>query len=204
MSEPDTIKAIVFDVGRVLIDFSYDDFFDWLTSRGAEIRDVADFVERTELLAYEHGRISDHAFLDNLNRLLQQPADKEVLVAHWLDLFTPVDEMLQLAGQLQANYGIYLLSNTSALHWQHVVPRFRLEAISHGLLASYEIGAMKPDPAIFRAAEQHFELTPQTTVFIDDIAENADGARRCGWQGIHHKNSQDTRQQLLKLGVILE
>jgi len=200
----ENITAIVFDVGRVLIDFSYDDFFAWLRTQGAEFNGVADFVEKTGLLAYEHGHVNDDHFLARLSSLLNKPVDQATLINKWLDLFEPIDEMLQLAQGLKTRYGVYLLSNTSALHWQHIVPRFQLNAISHGLLASFEVGAMKPDPAIFRAAEQQFELTAKTTVFIDDIVDNAEGAIRCGWQGIHHKNSPDTRRQLQELGVILE
>lgn len=200
----DGITDIVFDVGRVLVDFSYDDFFAWLATRGARFDGVAGFVEKTGLLAYEQGRLTDDQFLARLNGLLNNPVDQPTLIGRWLDLFEPIEDMLQLAGQLKAHYGVYLLSNTSALHWQHIVPRFRLDAICHDLLASFEVGAMKPDPAIFRAAEQRFGLKAESTVFIDDIATNAEGARQCGWRGIHHRNSQTTRRQLQALGVILD
>lgn len=203
MSADSDIRAIVFDVGRVLIDFSYDDFFAWLAQRGADLKGVDDFVQRTDLHAYEHGWIDDDRFLAGLTRLLVRPVDRQQLLAQWLDLFDPIDDMLQLATQLKARYRVYMLSNTSALHWQHIVPHYQLESCCHGLLASYEVGAMKPDPAIFRAAEQKFELKPKTTVFIDDIADNVRGAEACDWQGIHHKNSRDTRRQLQQLGVIL-
>lgn len=198
------VSAIVFDVGRVLIDFSYDDLFDWLEIQGAKLNGVNDFIDKTDLLAYEHGHVTNEYFLGKLNSLLPKPIDDAILINKWLDLFEPIDNMLQLAQQLKTHHRVYLLSNTSALHWQHIVPRFRLDTVSHGQLASFEIGAMKPDPAIFCAAEQQFELNTQSTVFIDDIVDNTEGAIRCGWQGIHHKNSLDTRQQLQQLGVILE
>ena len=203
LKTPQTITDIVFDVGRVLIDFSYDDFFAWLMSQGADITGVDDFVYKTELHAYERGEITDAQFLARLNALLHKPITSSELITNWLDLFTPIDDMLQLAQQLKTKYGVYLLSNTSALHWQHIVPLYQLDEISHGLLASFEVGAMKPEPAIFRAAEQKFDLNAKTTVFIDDIQDNSDGAIKYGWQAIHHKNSRDTHQQLRKLGVIL-
>lgn len=70
--------------------------------------------------------------------------------------------------------------------------------------SSLEAGAMKPDPAIFPAAERQFELDAKTMVFIDDIARNAEGASQCGWQGMHHTNSQAAREQSRRLGVILK
>ena len=204
MNTQQDITAIVFDVGRVLIDVRYDAFFDWLAGQGAELKGVDDFVARTDLLAYEHGHIDDDSFLANLNRLFREPIDEQQLVKQWQGLFEPVEDMLQLARRLKARYGVYLLSNTGALHWQYIVPRFGLDQYCHGLLASYEVGAMKPATAIFHAAEQRFELSAQGTVFIDDIADNVEGARRCGWQGIHHTNPAATLRQLRQLGVILE
>ena len=203
MKQEEKISAILFDVGRVLIDFSYAEFFSWLSAHGAQLKGVEDFVNKTDLHAYEKGHIDDDTFLANLNQLLTRPVNKHGLIERWLDLFLPIDDMLQLAKQLMPQYRVYLLSNTSALHWQHIVPRFRLDEYSHGLLASYEVGVMKPDAAIFRAAEQQFKLSPATTVFIDDIADNALGAEQCGWRGIHHINSLETRRKLAQLGVIL-
>lgn len=204
MSQQEAVTAIVFDVGRVLIDFSYEAFFAWLTDRGAQISGVAEFVAKTDLLAYERGHIDDATFLSKLNQLLSRPVEQDELLSRWLNLFEPNDDMLQLAAALKCHYAVYLLSNTSALHWQYIVPRYRLEQYCHGLLASFEVGAMKPEPAIFRAAEQRFELRPEATVFIDDIVENAEGAIRCGWRGIHHTNFAATRRQLQQLGVILD
>jgi len=198
------ISAIVFDVGRVLIDFSYDEFFAFLMEQGAHIHGVDDFIEQTKLHAYEHGHISDDEFLNNLNNLLSAPLDTQLLKTKWLDLFAPMDDMQQLADRLKTRYQVYLLSNTSPLHWQHVISHYRLADISHGMLASYEVGIMKPAPAIFRVAEQRFELRPATTVFIDDIADNAEAARQCGWRGIHHTTLADTWRQLQEMGVILD
>ena len=204
MSKASDINAVVFDVGRVLIDVRYAVFFDWLAEHGAEVKGVDDFVARTDLFAYEHGHIDDATFLANLNRLLKRPIDTQQLVEQWLGLFEPDTPMLQLALRLKDRYRVYLLSNTGALHWQHIVPRFQLERYCHNMLASYEVGAMKPAAAIFHAAEQRFALSAPNTVFIDDLAENVAGARRCGWQGIHHTNSADTLRHLAQLGVILE
>ena len=46
------ITDIVFDVGRVLVDFGYHDLFAFLQENGAKVNGIKDFVEKTDLLSY--------------------------------------------------------------------------------------------------------------------------------------------------------
>ncbi|MFQ5781276.1 MAG: HAD-IA family hydrolase, partial [Nitrospiria bacterium] len=170
------ITDIVFDVGRVLVDFGYHDLFALLRENGAKVNGIKDFVEKTDLLSYEYGHISDETFIDNMNRLLTIPVDRTLLISRWVYIFEPISEMLTLASNLKDYFGVYLLSNTSSLHWDYLLTEYRLDQIGRGALASFEVGAVKPETKIFREAERRFGLTPATTVFIDDIAANANGA----------------------------
>jgi len=193
------IDAVVFDVGRVLIDYSYTDFFRLLNGRGADLVSEEQFSDRVGLVDYEQGRIDNDEFIARLNSCLAQPLPAEVLVAAWNDLFTPVVAMLDFARQLKASCGVYLLSNTSALHWAHLKTTYRLEEICHDLFASYEVGQMKPAPGIFHAAAERFSLTAARTLFIDDKQENVSGAMACGWQGLWHRSPMATKQAVLEL-----
>lgn len=193
------VRAVVFDVGRVLIDFSYQGFFQLLCERGAQIVDVEDFTEKSNLIAYEHGHISTRNFFHGINALLDEPLAEEELIAAWTDLFTPIPEMFALAERLKDRCGVYLLSNTSELHWRYLRRTYPLDRVSHQLLASFEIGVMKPDPQIFSAAVARFQVQPESTVFIDDLPANIDGARACGWQGIYHRNPATTTAELTRL-----
>lgn len=193
------VTDVVFDVGRVLIDFTYERLVKVLCRQGATVTTVDEFTEKVDLVPYEHGEISDRQFLENLNALLSEPLPEDDLIAAWKDLFTPIDEMLELAAQLKSQCGVYLMSNTSNMHWQHLLKTYRLENVCHGHLASYQVGVMKPAPQIFSVACERFNLVPQQTVFIDDMKANVEGAIACGWQGIHHQGASETRRKLLKL-----
>ncbi|MFQ5589377.1 MAG: HAD family hydrolase, partial [Nitrospiria bacterium] len=187
------IKDIVFDVGRVLIDFRYDALFRYFKENGTRIDSVHDFVEKTDLKAYEYGHISTEAYLDNLSALFDRPVNREELTSKWVRIFEPVTEMLAWAASLKRDYGVYLLSNTSALHWDYLISEYRIDEVGFGLLASFEVGAVKPEEAIFRAAEKRFGLSPGRTLFIDDLQENVRGAIDSGWRGIHHVSIKETQ-----------
>jgi putative hydrolase of the HAD superfamily len=193
------VTDVVFDVGRVLIDFSYERLVKVLRRQGAAVATVDQFTAAVDLIPYEQGRISDRQFLANLNALLSEPLPEAELIAAWNDLFTPIDAMLELAAGLKSSCGVYLISNTSNLHWRHLLHTYRLADICHGYLASYQVGAMKPDPKIFSAARERFGLVPGQTVFIDDMKGNVDGAVACGWLGIHHRSVVETRRRVSAL-----
>ncbi|MFQ5597671.1 MAG: HAD-IA family hydrolase [Nitrospiria bacterium] len=193
------ITDIVFDVGRVLFDFNYDALFRFLSNNGAIIKDIDDFVERVDLQSYELGQLSSEVFIDNLNSLLTHRVDRSELTAHWVEIFEPIDEMLKLAAYLNRKFRVFLLSNTSALHWDYLLSHYNLKTFGSGLLASFEIGALKPEAEIFWEAERRFGLVPERTIFIDDIETNALGASACGWHGIHHVQISKTKESLESL-----
>jgi len=197
------IETIVFDVGRVLIDFGYERFFAWLNGHGAGIRDVEHFSDRVGLAAYERGEFDDAGFLQRLAALLGRPVSRAELTSRWNDLFSPVVPMLQLAEGLKAHYGVYLLSNISGLHWDHLWRQYELGRVSHGGAASCQLGACKPEARAFDGCCRRFGLRPEATVFIDDTAANVEGAVACGWHGIHHCTPHATRERLRLLGVRL-
>lgn len=194
-----SIDTVVFDVGKVLIDYSYQEFFALLGDRGARIDGVEDFARQVELARYEHGELDCSAFLAGINRLLAEPLAEARLKTAWNALFTPLDEMLDFASSLKGGYRVFLLSNIGRLHWEHLLSSYALDALCDDRLASFEAGAMKPSARIFAAAEQRFRLHPEATVFIDDRRENVDGAIACGWHAVHHHDSRTTRRTLMEL-----
>ena len=198
------VSDVVFDVGRVLIDFSYERFAAKLRRHGAQCAGAEDFLAEVDLLGYEQGKISSATFLAQVNRLLRDPLPEAELIAAWNDLFTPMREMLQLAGSLKQHCGVYLLSNTSEIHWQHIRQAYDLDSLSHDRLASYEVGVMKPAAEIFAVAGRRFNLQPATTVFVDDLEVNVKGAIACGWHGVWHRSFAQTRTELVRLtGAII-
>lgn len=197
------INTIVFDVGRVLIDFAYDSLFNWMREQGAQIADIEDFVDQVGLPDYERNLFDDCEFLDRLGRILPRPVSRVELMERWNDLFTPIPSMLTLAEGLKADYRVFLLSNTSGLHWRHLWQAFDLERFCHDGFASYQLRAMKPEASIYQQMETRLAIAPETTVFIDDNADNVEGAQQCGWMGIHHCCPRATRERLRLLGVRL-
>ena len=198
------IASVVFDVGNVLLPLDYGPFLAMLTESGADLTDLPGWLARIGLDAHERGELRGEVFLERLAASSRGRAlDPARLRGAWLDMFDEAPEMFALATGLMSDYRVYLLSNIGDLHWAHVDARYGLGGLVHGALASFRAGAVKPQAAIFRAAERQFDLDPACTVFLDDMEANVRGAEACGWRGIRHVDAATTRVALRRLDVHL-
>jgi 2-haloacid dehalogenase len=194
------IRDIVFDIGRVMFAIHPRPWLEYLFSHGAPRLELHAMLARAGIDEHETGRMDGDGLMRRFRDLAPR-AEAGDLRQQWLDMFSPEDDMVRLAHQVTPAHGVYLLSNIGDLHWRHLVGRHGVDRIGHGALTSFHAGVMKPDAAIYARAEQVFGLTPAATVFIDDRPENIEAARVRGWHGIVHRNFNDTRQALLRLGV---
>jgi FMN phosphatase YigB (HAD superfamily) len=197
------MRNIVFDVGGVLVQLRYGRFVEYLAAAGADVSDLRTWAALAGLEHHEAGKLKGARFLDRIATTAPRALDPAELERRWLDMFAPDEEMFALARALTAEHRVFLLSNVGDLHWAHLDERYGLATLVHGALPSFQAGVLKPDVAIYRAAEAEFELDPAQTVFIDDLAPNVAGARSCGWSGIQHSSAAETRAALAALGVLV-
>jgi 2-haloacid dehalogenase len=194
------IRDIIFDIGWVFVGIHPEPMLDFLAKHGAPAMDLNTTLEQVRLADHETGRLDGAGLIERLSALAPR-APLAALRQQWLDMLAPLEDMMQLARQVAMQHGVYLLSNIGDLHWDHLVARHSVDRIGHGALPSFQAGVMKPDTAIYALAERKFALNPAATVFVDDRAQNIEAARARGWHGIVHRNFNDTREALLRLGV---
>jgi 2-haloacid dehalogenase len=197
------IRNVVLDVGGVLLRLRYQPFIDYLAGAGIDMTDLPRWLQRVDLAAHERGEITGEELLGRIAAMAARPLDARELQERWLDMFDRAHEMFDLASGLMDDYRVYLLSNIGDLHWRHVDQHYGLESLTHGVVASFRVGAVKPSAAIYREAERRFGLDPAATVFVDDLQPNVAGAEACGWRAIHHRSPAETRRLLRSLGVRL-
>lgn len=195
------IDTVIFDVGRVLVHLDFRRLLAFLENHGIDVAHISELLERIDLAAYERGAFDGEALLARIEGLASRPMDRAAMRSHWLDIFVPQQGMLGLARRLARSHRVFILSNVGDLHWEHLDAHWGIGSLGHGAIASYRVGASKPDPAIYRRAEQDFDLEPRRTVFIDDMVVNVDAARERHWHAIHHRDEPSTAEDLRALGV---
>ncbi len=197
------VETVVFDLGGVFVPFDFGGAWDALREGTGWTR--LDVEHRTEDLRAGHnlGRLDGEEFHRQMCDRLEIEMRFSYFCQAWCDIFTLDSETVSLAERLSANYGIYLLSNTGGLHWPFIEKKFDLKRLFEGVVLSYEVGALKPDAAIYNAGIEDFGWVAENTVFIDDLKDNVAGAKSVGMAGIIFKSAQQTRQELEELGVTL-
>jgi len=189
-------RAVVFDVGKVLVNFSFSIFKDFLAKYGASFSDDQDFFKKTSLLDFEKGFISDKDFLSkiysNLDPKLCENLELEEIKRNWKNIFTLNTEMFEFAKQTANSHPVYLLSNTNPIHWPYLEKEYGLTDFVNGFLTSHQAGAMKPDQKIYKTFIDKFDLEPKNLIFVDDLEENIIACRELGWCGVHHKDDKDS------------
>jgi putative hydrolase of the HAD superfamily len=69
------------------------------------------------------------------------------------------------------------------------------------LVLSHEVGCMKPDARFYEACARAAGVAPGSCIFIDDLAENIEGARAAGLGGLHYVETAGLVASLRELGV---
>ncbi len=67
-------------------------------------------------------------------------------------------------------------STLAFMEWQGLLPYFKAAVIST------QVGAIKPDPRMYEAILKKLDADPADCLFVDDKAENLDGAVKAGMQ----------------------
>jgi epoxide hydrolase-like predicted phosphatase len=86
-----------------------------------------------------------------------------------------------------------LISNSWGPSGYHTA---EIEGVFDAVLISGEIGMRKPDPEIFLHAAALLGLPPDACVFVDDLEQNAEGARAVGMDSIVHRSARFTVPKL--------
>ena len=199
------IRAIFFDLGNVLVSLDTGKFVRKMMSLsglGAEqLRAgfAGDLVPR-----YECGLLDTSEFLEQLCRRLGVQITESDFAAVWTGLFH--DELLipeDLIRKLAREYQLWAISNTNKMHFEFIRSHYRFLDCFRGWILSYEVGAAKPDPAIFLRGLERAGIGALEGLFIDDQMANVESARSLGIDSIHFLNAPALVEELKKRDVVL-
>jgi putative hydrolase of the HAD superfamily len=207
-----SIRAVVFDIGGVMIRLAYG----WQNACRASGVAFRHFDLTPEYLAdqdaleldYGRGHITPDEYFSRLHGLMRgRYALDELQVIHGaviqqeFDGIVEIVQLLKSAGQFTA-----CLSNTCASHWTALTDPARYPAIGRldARFASHLFGLMKPDPAIFRRFEAETGFRPAEILYFDDGEGNVAAARDRGWTAVHITCPDDAVPEIRQaLGTIL-
>ena len=203
---PSRTKTFLFDIGRVLLGFDFESSLARLIPPGTDdaherIRSV---LHRKDAL--ESGQIDPAVFADWALSILRSNATREQFYQAWQQIFTHNASMWQCVRQLAAdNHDLILISNINAIHCPWIFTAYPEFALFKQRILSFEVGILKPEPAIYHYAINTYRLDPAETVYIDDQPQNIAAGQQMGflcWQYDlnHHQAFEAWLQETLTAG----
>ncbi|MDA3814147.1 MAG: HAD family phosphatase [Candidatus Cloacimonetes bacterium] len=189
------MKNIIFDLGKVLVDYNFDVFYKELDYK-PEMKTLMDST--IPVLEFESGRITRKEFYQKLKNIYKFEHSIEDFERVWCSVFTGLTPLVDYARELKENYNVYVLSNTDELHFSTVWKKFpELHFFEDNLMLSYELDSVKPQKEIYERALKMFDLNPEECLFIDDKQENILSAGEMGIDGILFTNCNETKRNII-------
>lgn len=197
------IKAILFDLGKVLVDFNFRGSFQKLARScdGMSAQDVENYFLQSGLeVLYDGGKITSRQFHTQVKKALGHRLTYDQFKVVWNDIFSPNRNMIHLLGELRKRYRIVLISNTNEMHYVFLKKKYAFFKHFHRIILSYREKRRKPDASLYRTAFRACQAKPSEIFYIDDRPDLTEAAAELGARTFtYRKNfSQLTRQMRIE------
>lgn len=185
------MKAILFDLGGVLIDLEPSRVFEhWARVASVTSPSLAARWEIDEAYkSHEEGRLEFVEFTQHLGKQLGISIPQNDWQMGWNALLgQPFPQLLSRLAELSQRIPLFCYSNTNQTHWASLEARTnhrQLVSFFKKIYLSFAIGRRKPDVESYQWVADDMGYQPADITFLDDNVANIDGAERAGFRTQH-------------------
>ncbi|EEF58646.1 HAD family hydrolase [Pedosphaera parvula] len=198
-------EVVVFDLGKVLVDFDYGIVARKLAARGTiSAAEVQKFIDHSPLLfRYETGLMTKQEFFQSVSKETGFCGDLEEFSRIFADIFEPIPRMIELHRSLRTK-GIptFIFSNTNEIAVAHIRKSYPFFANFDGYILSYQHGVMKPQAGLYEVVERETKRRNSEILYLDDRAENVTAGAARGWQVVLQESPEKTWDALRTIGLV--
>jgi len=200
LTENKKLEAVIFDLGGVIFGVSLKPvILHWAESIGCAPQEIAKkFKVDSYYERFETGHISPEEYRNHVYDVLGHRMSDEDFDKGWNSIYLEVLPGIEsLLKKLHGKLRMVVLTNTNQIHAQEWRPRYA-EILKHfeKIFSSWEIGARKPETESFRIVLDYLNIEPEKVAFIDDNAQNVQGAEAVGIRGIIATNADEIENKL--------
>jgi len=205
MSE--SIKVLLFDLGRVLVDFDHlraaERLAAFCSKTPRQIYDL--FFESEATLAFEAGKISPQDFYLQVKQVLDLKLSYTSFEPIWNDIFflsAKNRSVFGLVNNLRVNYKTAMLSNINILHYEYLKKNFPVFGVFDKVFLSFQLGFIKPDKEAYNLVIRGLKVSPQEIFYTDDRPELVESAKSLGLRGCVFTSFSQLISELRDNGII--
>ncbi len=198
-------KAIVFDLGNVLIPFDFRIFIGKINKLKPGLGDkFSNFFKSNYHFHrdFERGKIPEEEFINKMLAVIEDIIDPETFCNYYADIFSLNEEVIALLPQLKRNYKLFLLSNTDPIHEKYGWRKYDFFIHFEKLILSHKVGAVKPEKEIYKAVEIASGFLPEEHFFIDDIIDYINAAKDLGWGAVQFVDYATLEKDLKERNIL--
>jgi len=202
-----TIKAILFDLGNVIVGVDAHKLEKVYVENGKNIKEgqVVDyFMDSDNINRYMEGKLNSSQFYSKTKRIFKLNMKFGEFYGHWNDIFFPIRETEEIIKNLKADYPgikLVLLSNTNESHYDFIRGEYKVLELLDDHIVSHEFGKQKPHPAIFKEALKIAGTLPKETIYTDDREDLIEAARIMGIRAFRFTTPEQFRTDLARFDI---
>ncbi len=196
------IKAVVFDFGNVIADFNQVELIKKFNPKSMEPLAFQNLIFQN-WSDLDDGKIELEAYIEDCLKRAPASAKPEIIdfIHRWPQFLEYNEPIYELIKELEAKeVRLFLLSNAPKF-FQESLPNFHILNSFEGFVLSGIEQVSKPDVRIYQVLLDRYDLQPETTLFIDDLIENVEAARKLGIEAVQYKGSTKEVYELLQKSV---
>lgn len=193
------IKAVMFDLGGVVIDFSNNSYYIKLSRlTGQPVYKIRAIIEGKYLAGLEKDAIDIRSFERHIAHRLDMPIKKVQWYQFYKRHASVNSDVEELVGELQKDYITAFISNIDRTRYVYTRKILNLNYFDYMFTSCY-VGCRKPEAKIYKFALNRIGIRPEESVFIDNMIENVVAAKKLGIKAVHFINRRLLDKELSKL-----
>lgn len=200
------MKALLFDLGGVLIDIDFQIAFAQFEKVSSLSQDqITNRFQMDRMYRlHEVGQLSWSKYAQHLRSTFEIDASDDEITQAWNSIFkNEISQTINAIKQINAKTDCYVFSNTNTTHHSYWNSRYTdVVSLFKQIFISSELGLRKPDVAAFEAISRSTGYALNDMVFFDDTEENIDGAYKAGIDAVLVNSHEDVLNKLKKLKLI--
>ena len=198
------IRALLFDLGGVVIDIDFNRAFErWQPISRLSVEDMRSaFKFDLPYERHERGEITTSEYFAHLRKSLRLDEDHARIAEGWNSIFAgEITETRCMVQAARARFPCYAFTNSNAAHqvaWAAMFPAV-VQSFDRVFVSS-DIGFRKPERKAFEFIARALDVSLDSIMFFDDLPENVAGAATAGLQAVHVRGPADVKAALKAIG----
>lgn len=201
-----TYKALIFDLGKVVFDLSFDRVFQyWANASTGQYDELkGKFWFDDSFNKFEKAEITPKEFRAAISERLGLTLTDQMFDAGWCDLYLDtypgIDSLL---ASLKERYQLVALTNTNSIHSTIWKAKYASTLrYFQKVFSSHELKERKPDAQAYQLVLDYLQVKPAEVVFLDDNLDNVKGADQLGIKAILVTSYEQMTAELQAMGLL--